>query len=268
MGQSADGANVHKTPSLQEMRDAHFGASTRPPLHGLTASSHRRNMPPMPEPLWERDEPERAENEEPADEPSRAQEPDEVPAILRQGNVQERLERIEDGDPLELHARSELQLRSEGLFIDPERLALRAMARVAVFSSEYEGVPGLDEWLDQVIHMSIQDLVREQEQEEFERISVFDSADKEFYLDFAAITKMPAKYGRLACLAMNKLPKEDRLTFWAIVVEGKSINRWVAEGHGPPQKVRQRLRSVGMRVLQIIERAEREGGSGGDTDGV
>jgi hypothetical protein len=37
------------------------------------------------------------------------------------------------------------------------------------------------------------------------------------------------------------LPIETRRAFFAIAVEGKSIHRYVAEGNGPPQLVRERL---------------------------
>ena len=37
---------------------------------------------------------------------------------------------------------------------------------------------------------------------------------------------------RLACLALNNLPDETRLAFQAVGMEGKTIHRYVAEGHG------------------------------------
>ena len=190
-------------------------------------------------------------------------EPEEVPEILRIVDLKQRLRAIEKGDPLELGARTQRRLRKECLFLAPGRLIQRAMARTAIGALKYEGVPGLAQWLDEVITISIGDLLREQEREEYGRMPIAESIDCEFYREFASFAKLPERYGRLACLVMNQLARFDRETFFAVVVEGKSIHRWAAEGHGPPQRIKDSLKRLGLRMIQVIERAERNGGDGG-----
>jgi hypothetical protein len=193
--------------------------------------------------------------------------PPEIPEVLRcTGDAAERLRRIEDGDTLEIAARTQRRLRAECLFLEPERLILRAMARTAILAPKYEGTPPLDEWLDKIVVLAIEDLLREQEHEEDRGLDVMDSLDRNFYLRFSVIAKIPSRHGRLACLVMNQLPPEDRRTFFAVIVEGKGINRWVAEGNGPPQRIQRSLRNTGLKVLGAIERAERRHRDGGTTD--
>jgi len=80
-----------------------------------------------------------------------------------------------------------------------------------------------------------------------------ESEDGEFYALFAERTGIETGLARLACLALNDLPEETRLAFYAVGIEGKTVHRYVAEGHGPPDRVRSLLRSAALSVLLILE---------------
>jgi hypothetical protein len=190
---------------------------------------------------------------------------DGIPEILRGTDPLETLDRLIESDPFQIESRACTRLRNLGLFLDPERLGLRAVARVAYAALAYRGEPVLDAWLDACIDLAVDDLLREQLEEEEERVPLAKSADKEFYSKLARIAGVPGQHGRRVCVVMNAMAVEDRRTFFAIVVEGKSVHRWVAEGYGPPAKVQESLRRIGSLVLGELRKAqEREDGGSND----
>jgi hypothetical protein len=61
------------------------------------------------------------------------------------------------------------------------------------------------------------------------------------YAFLTALLGIEPNLGPTACVAFNALPPEVRRAFFAVVVEGKRLNRYVAEGNGSPQEVKERL---------------------------
>ncbi len=51
-----------------------------------------------------------------------------------------------------------------------------------------------------------------------------------------------ATVARQAALVFNDLPDDVRRSFWALVIEGKSLDRHVSEGHGPLTGARARVK--------------------------
>jgi len=177
------------------------------------------------------------------------------------------LHRLLDGDPLELADRCRIRLRERALFLNVERLFFKAVARTSFAAMSYAGRPRLETWLERCIDQAIEDMRTEQYDEEFRSLPPSLSEDEPFYTAFAKKTGVEPGLSRLACLALNNLPPESRRAFQAVAIEGKTIHRYVAEGHGPPDRVQDLLRSVALSVLLVLEEGRLDH-SGGDPDGL
>lgn len=163
------------------------------------------------------------------------------------------LHRLLDGDPLRMADRCRLRMRKRAFFLNAERLHFKALARTAYASMGYEGHPALGNWLEECIDQAMEDMRSEQYEEEFRSLPPEQSEDGDFYANFAEKTGIEVGLARLACLALNNLPEETRLAFQAVGIEGKTVHRYVAEGHGPPDRVRRLLRSAALSVLLVLE---------------
>ena len=67
-------------------------------------------------------------------------------ALLRGGSSREILERIFEGDPLEIEARCRERIETRAYLLDAGRLHLRAVARVARAAPGWKGEPSLAEF--------------------------------------------------------------------------------------------------------------------------
>jgi hypothetical protein len=187
--------------------------------------------------------------------------------LLVAEHPQEVLHRLLDGDPLQLGDRCRVHLRRRAFFLNVERLFFKAVARTSFAAMSYAGRPPLDPWLDACIDRAIEDMRSEQYDEEFRSLPPALSEDQAFYLAFAQKTGIEMGLSRLACLALNSLPQESRLAFQAVGIEGKTIHRYVAEGNGPPERIRSLLRTVALSVLLVLEDGHLDH-PGGDPDGI
>ena len=151
--------------------------------------------------------------------------------LLRGDSARRTLARIHDGDPLGLGPRCSERLRERAILLGGERVLARALVRVALRAPTYEGVPPLELWLEQRIDRAIDDLLGEPPAE---------TGDAHFAFLSETLGVEPP-LARKAAIVFNDLPATIRRTFWEIVVQGKTVRRWVAEGHGPPEYVKSEL---------------------------
>ena len=145
------------------------------------------------------------------------------------------------------------------MLVDPKRLILRTLARVARASVAYQGVPPLDTWLQACIDRSIDELIREDFEEERRGIPVQKPFDARYW-KFADFLGIEMSLARRMCNVFNYMEDDMRHVVFAVAIQGKTINRHVAEGHGPPQRV-QALLDEGLRRLRTM------GFQGGDAGG-
>ncbi len=184
--------------------------------------------------------------------------------ILRGGSPPEILRRLHDGDPLDILPRALGALAREALLLNPKTFVEHCLARVAFESMFYEGSPSLGEWLDRCIIKSAKDLGISQYQEESRRLPVSESPEVEYYRLFSELSGIELELTRLVCLTVNNLPIDQRRVFYAVAIAGKTLNRYVAEGYGPPDKAREALRLASQAVLLAMEeRRNEEGGPDG-----
>ena len=180
-----------------------------------------------------------------------------VPSLLRAPTAREVLARLVDGDPLELEQRCRARQRERALLIDPYQLQLRTAARIAHAARGYAGRPPLPSWIDERLEEALGDLVEEDRlADENGELPTEPWQPRIQYLSDAL--GLDPVLARRACIAFNQLPHDVRRTAWEVLIEGKSLNRCVAEGHGPPATVQQRIREA----LQAMQDATASGDDG------
>jgi hypothetical protein len=156
------------------------------------------------------------------------------------------LQRIVRGDPLGLDARCLERLRHHATLVSGDRLYDRAAAWVAHESRSYRGERELGAWLDHCIDVSIRSLLDEDLEAERAGQPTASSSDAAYVFLSEALGVEPP-IARRCALIFNSLPIPVRQTFWLVVMQDKSLHRTVAEGHGPPELAKARLRyALGM----------------------
>jgi hypothetical protein len=171
--------------------------------------------------------------------------------ILHQPSTREVLRKILEGDPLGIAERSSLRLKERAILLDTARLTLRAMARAAYRARSYQGDPPLADWLTQRIEESMRDLIEEDRESERAGVPVGNDPEARFAFLSETIGVTPT-IARRVCVVFNDLPDERRHAFWSMVIEGKSLNRYVAEGHGPPDQAKEHLKQAFL-ALSLLE---------------
>jgi len=163
--------------------------------------------------------------------------------ILAGAKPREILARIVKDDPLHVYVISQDRLTYRAFLLDGHRLTLRAMARIAYHAHLYRGEPPLKEWIFQRIDEAIDDLVREDHADEMRRIPPEDDEDDRYSFLADSIDSTLA-IARTICVRFNNLHEAERQPFHNIYVQGKTFNRYIAEGQGPPDHLRQLLRTA------------------------
>lgn len=184
--------------------------------------------------------------------------------ILRGKSPREILARLVDGDPLEIEARCRERIEALAYLVDLPRTYLRAVARVAHAAVRWRGEPPLSEWLQERIDFSIGELVDEDREEELGGVPPVESGHSRYAFVSEVLGIEPA-LGRLACLAFNNLPERVRCSFNAVAVLGMTVNRRVAQGYGPPERVKAEIELAMTAISKAIGRPL--GGAGGDHAG-
>lgn len=163
--------------------------------------------------------------------------------LFGQGSASEILPRLIQGDRLELWPRCVERITTRCHLIDVERLYYRSVARIAHAGPKYRGRPAFDEFLKGRIDESLNELMRE-DQEEERRGTPPEPGDSARFRFLNEVLGMEMSVTRGAVVRFNVLDEEVRQTFFALVVEMKRFNRHLAEGNGPPDKVRAQLREA------------------------
>jgi hypothetical protein len=129
------------------------------------------------------------------------------------------LERMVKGDPLGVEERCHRILRERALLIQPERLALRSMAKIAVFGFTRRGQSFPTTVIDSIIESAITDLIREDSEQE--RAGLPSSG--EMYGQVSGALGIEPGLARRTCVVFNSMPFLSRRVFWATLVERSSI---------------------------------------------
>ena len=174
------------------------------------------------------------------------------PELLRDGTTREVLRRIWEGDPLKIGDLCEERLDERALLIDVTRAQSRAMALVAHASARFDGQKPFALWLRERVDAALDDLMDEDGEEERAGVPASEPWDPRFAF-LSEVLGIEPGLARKACVLFNALPLSERRAFWAVVVEGKSLARHVAEGHGPPELARARVEHAILTISTLGE---------------
>lgn len=168
------------------------------------------------------------------------------------------VERLVDGDPLDLRRIVGARLAAGAWLLDADRVHLRAIARCAQRGVDYRGQPAFETWIAEVVDEAILDLLRE----DAEALAADRAPEPDEVERIAALARplgLDARAVRAAAVALHRLPRDARLAFRAVVLEGR-----------PPAAVaRQRGADVGAIVdearaaLEALLRATEPGRASG-----
>jgi len=170
---------------------------------------------------------------------------------------------IADGtNHAEFLGRCAARSRDRAYLIDVDRLAGRALARLAWWSrtrsaagtGEAEPMARRDDAID----ASIDDLLR-LDQLLIARRGGLPRAEDEAYRFVEHAFGLEPGQGLLAVVRFNELPPSSRLPFFALVMEGRTIEDCQAAGLGSPEELGARARQ-GLEAILLMEPAERQAG--------
>jgi hypothetical protein len=150
-----------------------------------------------------------------------------VAACLRGTTARAILERLGNGDPLELERRCAERLRATGYLLHPLRLHLRAAARVAFAAARgYDGEPALDRWLEERIDQAIHELLLEDADGERIALPPAGAGPATYYALIPPETGVAPGMARELCVRFNRLPARWRRAFRALVVEREAARAY------------------------------------------
>lgn len=179
--------------------------------------------------------------------------------LLLTGTPREILARIVPGDPLGLRDRTAQRVRERSVLLDVDRAVLRAFALCASAAVAWRGRPALEHWLAERVDQAIDQVLEEEDG----RLSDQDPAPREpgsGALPRDPFTLLAAPLGldpgaaRSACARFNRLEEADREAFFALVVEGTSLDALCGERRTPAPELARRARHA-LDVLRGASRA-------------
>lgn len=171
--------------------------------------------------------------------------------ILTAGSPREIMRRILAGDPLGVVDRARHWLDANAFLLDSNRLALRTMAHIAHSARYYSGRPDLHTWIELLLERATKSLIDEDREADRLETPVEEDEIAPFAFLSDALGIEPS-LARRACVVFNGMPEYDRRVFYATSVLGKSLQRHVSEGNGPPAKAEAALQRV-LRSLRSID---------------
>lgn len=174
--------------------------------------------------------------------------------LLAGGTPREVLARIVDGDPLGVRPRVAQRLRSRALLLDADRVVLHVLARCAREAPLYRGRPALEAWLDAILEAGLDELLREDvESERAARPAT--PEELAAHRELARPLGLDPEEMRGVCVAFNHLDEGDRRAFYALVLEGASLDALAREtGRAAPVLAR-----AARRALEAILLRTRDG---------
>jgi hypothetical protein len=173
------------------------------------------------------------------------------------------LRRIVEGDPLGLRKQVFEELSRSAYFVNPDRVLHRALARVAYDARQYRGSPELASWLSARVRKAVDELLEEQQTEEFRVIPVETSPDAPFYVEFATRTQSSPAAARFACAILNRQSPHSRKVFHMLVLAKATPEDCAVAGLGAPAEVTDTLRRTMLQLGVAFEQRRVQDGPEG-----
>jgi len=161
--------------------------------------------------------------------------------LLSGSSPREVLARLLNGDPLGLAGVVAERLRARAYVLDADRVLLRALARCARFALRYRGQPELEAWLSERVDEALLDLQREDLEAERSgrpaephELAAFEDLASPLGLEPAAM--------RGVCVRFNLLAEGERRAFFALALEGRSLDLLAREWNDSATEIARRAR--------------------------
>ena len=139
-------------------------------------------------------------------------------ALLLTGSAREVLARLLVDDPLRLGERASALLAARALLLDAERLRLSALVLCALRAREWRGRPALGRWLEERLEEALADALAEDEEPARERADGRNGS----WAELGTSVGLDGRELHAGCARFNRLPREQREAFFALVLEGAS----------------------------------------------
>lgn len=153
------------------------------------------------------------------------------------------LARISEGDPLRLEPFCVARAREKSVLIDPETLFVRTMAQVAIAAPRRDENSPLDRWLRDRVDDAIRDTLR-RDREALDAGFVPEEPLAPRFAYFMEALGIEPESTLSAIVAFNELPRYTRESFFALILEARPLQEVLAEGFGPPDDLRLRVRTA------------------------
>lgn len=164
-----------------------------------------------------------------------------TPADLLDGLPIEVLARITENDPLDLARRVFDRVGELALMVDADRTTALVFATVARRAPELEGGEPPDGWLQNCIDMALRDMLHEDRLEA--RLGLVpDDPEGDRYGFLSESLGIDSASARDVAVVFNDLALHVRRSFFAMVVDGKSLLQCAEEGLGTADQVREHVR--------------------------
>jgi hypothetical protein len=153
-------------------------------------------------------------------------------AALLQGKSPRMItDRLREGDPLEVVARTKRRLEWHALLMDHMRTAVRSVAYISYLAARdgYRGSPPLEEFMHKGIDEAIRSIVEEDWASERKKEPIDPRFDP--YARITAAADMDPADARKLTLEFNLLPANRRRPLYAVLINNQPI-RQAAQTHG------------------------------------
>lgn len=147
------------------------------------------------------------------------------------------LAKITQGDPLRLHEMCGRRVRELSLLLDPDRLHEHSLSWIAVAATRAASGEIDSGWLTRMVDCTIERCLRE-DREQQHVAPGSPPADLKHYSFIHEAFGTESGLVRSAAVAFNALEQRARRGFFALLVEGKSVEECLEEGLGPREMLR------------------------------
>lgn len=152
--------------------------------------------------------------------------------LLSGASPREVLARLMAKDVLELRRRIAELLAERCYLLDADAVFLRAVARVARFSTRYRGDPPLDAWLRGQLDDAIGDCLERAHEAPTNTVDV--DAPASAFTELARPLGLDPTRMRAVCATFNALPLDERAAFFALVLDQQPLEASAASGGRAP----------------------------------
>jgi len=150
--------------------------------------------------------------------------------------------------------KSAVCVRRMAYLLDPSRVCVRAAVRIAALAPTRPAPDALNDWIGERVEDACRALVQADVDAEAQGgvPSANEIEEHEFVADLLAVDRALA---RALAARFNVLPEAERLAFFALAIEGRTVEQCVAAGMGPLDRLRASALAAARTLWSDDERA-------------